>query len=387
VSRDDIRKLCDDIRRRALSPLVARRVKLKKVGSHEYLGLCPFHSERTPSFRVYDKAPTHYHCFGCTAHGDAITLYRELDNRDFFGAVEDAAAAVGLIADLKGMRQREYCQAGPAQSPEEELAQEEREEQKCRDIWRNALPAAGTPVERYLREHRKIIIEFLPGGIIPPTLRYEAAMPYWHPNAAGKLRLIGKFPAMVAPLQDITNKQLGLHITYLDPVTADKLSRKIDGEKIPAKKMRGTSWGCAVRLAEAAEFMSASEGIENALSAMMCGAPPAWAAASLNNLAGRGVGRGEPHPRRLDMRLPSVYPDMHPPFFGFPPVTKRVLQIEDNDSKDRESAQKLFQRSLRRFTYDKKTAFQYTPAEGFDMNGEVIAGLVAPGRFNETASA
>jgi DNA primase len=49
-----------------LADVVGRRVLLTRHGP-TYLGRCPFHQERTPSFHVF---PDHYHCFGCDAHGD-----------------------------------------------------------------------------------------------------------------------------------------------------------------------------------------------------------------------------------------------------------------------------------------------------------------------------
>ena len=53
-----------------LSGIVAKRVMLTRRG-HEHSGLCPFHSEKTPSFTVSEEKGF-YHCFGCGAHGDAI---------------------------------------------------------------------------------------------------------------------------------------------------------------------------------------------------------------------------------------------------------------------------------------------------------------------------
>jgi DNA primase len=62
--------------------LIGRRVRLRQVGQDQYLGLCPFHTERTPSFRVY-RADGHYHCFGCGAHGSAIDFAMQTEGLSF----------------------------------------------------------------------------------------------------------------------------------------------------------------------------------------------------------------------------------------------------------------------------------------------------------------
>ncbi len=85
-----------------LVALIGRRVSLKRVGSR-HVGLCPFHTEKTPSFSV-DPAKGFYHCFGCKASGDAITFLRETDHLDFADAVEQlaAAASITLTYDAPG---------------------------------------------------------------------------------------------------------------------------------------------------------------------------------------------------------------------------------------------------------------------------------------------
>src|ERR671936_236923 len=66
--------------------VVSARTQLRKAGAR-YLGRCPFHDERTPSFYVnaHDKL---YYCFGCGAKGDLITFVRETEQLDFAAAVE-----------------------------------------------------------------------------------------------------------------------------------------------------------------------------------------------------------------------------------------------------------------------------------------------------------
>lgn len=78
--------------RTPLSALVGRRVKLSKSGRN-WRGCCPFHGEKSPSFYVYDD---HFHCFGCGAHGDAVSFVMQSQGAPFIEAVESLAAEAGL---------------------------------------------------------------------------------------------------------------------------------------------------------------------------------------------------------------------------------------------------------------------------------------------------
>ena len=66
--------------------LIGEYVHLKKSGSN-HMGLCPFHSEKTPSFTVSDSKQI-FHCFGCGAGGDAITFIMKRENLDFVEALK-----------------------------------------------------------------------------------------------------------------------------------------------------------------------------------------------------------------------------------------------------------------------------------------------------------
>lgn len=85
----------DDLRERTnLADLIGRTVKLKKQG-HRWLGLCPFHQEKTPSFNVNpDKG--FYHCFGCGQHGSAFDFLMATEGLRFPEAVERLAAMAGM---------------------------------------------------------------------------------------------------------------------------------------------------------------------------------------------------------------------------------------------------------------------------------------------------
>ncbi len=77
-----------------LSEVISRRVPLKRYG-REYKACCPFHQETTPSFTVNDEKGF-YHCFGCGAHGDAITFLMEHDRLHYVEAVETLAKDAGI---------------------------------------------------------------------------------------------------------------------------------------------------------------------------------------------------------------------------------------------------------------------------------------------------
>lgn len=87
--------LQDLIARVDVVELVGRHVQLKKTGAN-YSGLCPFHSEKSPSFTV---SPTKqfFHCFGCGKSGDAIGFLMEHSGMGFMEAVTDLAGSVGMV--------------------------------------------------------------------------------------------------------------------------------------------------------------------------------------------------------------------------------------------------------------------------------------------------
>jgi DNA primase len=90
--------LDDDVARvRESTDLVAlagEHIALKRVG-RRFMGLCPFHNEKTPSFSINPELAV-FHCFGCQKSGDAITFIREIEHLDFVEAVERLAARAGI---------------------------------------------------------------------------------------------------------------------------------------------------------------------------------------------------------------------------------------------------------------------------------------------------
>jgi len=84
--------------------LISQYVKLKRVGKN-YVGLCPFHSERTPSFTVSpDKGI--FKCFGCGASGDVISFYMKIKGLDFKQAILELAERCGISVDESLLAQK-----------------------------------------------------------------------------------------------------------------------------------------------------------------------------------------------------------------------------------------------------------------------------------------
>lgn len=126
--------------------VVGRYVPLKKQGAN-FLGLCPFHSERTPSFSV-SVVRQRFHCFGCSESGDAIDFLQKHTGFGFLEAVEALAQEMGL------------------QVPQGAITAQEREEAAKRRLQQKslqeALALANDEYQRQLRR-RPAAIEYLKG--------------------------------------------------------------------------------------------------------------------------------------------------------------------------------------------------------------------------------
>src|SRR5437868_1065672 len=87
--KDTLKQQADIVR------IVGDYVKLKKAGAQNYSGLCPFHSETTPSFSVH-ASRQFYHCFGCGASGDVFSFVQKIENITFPEAVRLIAQKLGV---------------------------------------------------------------------------------------------------------------------------------------------------------------------------------------------------------------------------------------------------------------------------------------------------
>ncbi|GAA4858219.1 DNA primase [Luteimonas vadosa] len=144
----------DLLARTDIVELINARVPLKRQGK-EYSARCPFHDERSPSFTV---SPTKqfYHCFGCQAHGTAISFLMNYDRLEFLDAVDELARRAGI------------------EVPRETRQQNERPESK--DLF-NALEAAAQFFQRQLATSDKARA-YLDGRGVDEATRAQFAIGY-----------------------------------------------------------------------------------------------------------------------------------------------------------------------------------------------------------------
>jgi DNA primase len=114
------REKIDDVRDRTnIVEIVKRHVELKRAGTGSWKGLCPFHSEKTPSFHV-NESRNFFHCFGCGEKGDVITFLVKIEQRPFMDVLTDLAGTAGVDLDVRPL------------SPGERKARQEAESERDR---------------------------------------------------------------------------------------------------------------------------------------------------------------------------------------------------------------------------------------------------------------
>ncbi|NRR31241.1 DNA primase [Oxalobacteraceae bacterium] len=156
--------ISDLLNRVDIVDVVGRYVQLKKGGAN-FMGLCPFHSEKSPSFTV---SPTKqfYHCFGCGAHGTSIGFLIEYSGMGFVDAVKDLAQNVGMVVPEQDDK---IPPAQRAQMQAHSLALTDAMTQAC-DFYRGQLRGA-TDAIAYLKNRgltgeiaARFGLGFSPGG-------------------------------------------------------------------------------------------------------------------------------------------------------------------------------------------------------------------------------
>ncbi len=133
--------------------IVGRYVQLRKGGAN-FMGLCPFHGEKSPSFSV-SPSKQFYHCFGCGKNGNAIGFLMEHAGMGFVEAVQDLAGQVGLVVPQDDI------------SPQERQRQAAQKEKQA--TLSDVLEKAGDAYRRHLKDSPHAIAYLKRRGVSGPT--------------------------------------------------------------------------------------------------------------------------------------------------------------------------------------------------------------------------
>jgi len=209
--------------------IVGRYVQLKKAGAN-FMGLCPFHGEKSPSFSV---SPTKqfYHCFGCGVHGNAIGFLMEHAGMGFVEAVHDLAGQYGL--------QVPEDDASPA-----ERARAASQRQKQATLT-DVLEKAGDAYRKQLRQAPGAI-EYLKGRGVSGEVAKQFGIGY---APAGWRSLASVFPDYDDPLLAesglvIVNNEEG----QLSEADAKRYDRFRDRVMFPIRNVKGECIGFGGRV-------------------------------------------------------------------------------------------------------------------------------------------
>jgi hypothetical protein len=248
--------------------IATRGLRLRRSGT-EFVGPCMLCGGQD-RFAINPRRGL-WLCRHCGQGGnDAISLTRFLDGCTFAAAVATLSGTAPMtntkpawkpLEDARIVDHRPLARSPPCH--DDDRKDDAHRIARAREIWHGALPAAGSPVVRYLASRG---IDMPP----PPTLRWAPRC--WHGEARQW------FPAMVALVQHFERGIVGIHRTYL----RNDGSGKADLPKNWQRRTLGPVGGGAVRLSmpRKGEWFAVAEGVETLLSVTEACFMPGWAALS-----------------------------------------------------------------------------------------------------------
>jgi hypothetical protein len=233
-----------------IAHLANKMGKAKKSGNG-YICCCPSHKDANPSLYLYEtkNGKLGAKCFaGCN-----------------YSDIKQKLASLGAISETNNNAYNIYNLGNPKDTNRPKVIDAKTKNYIQKIITESTSNLENTPIEKYLREHRVI-----KNAELPASIKY-------HPNLYHSATGL-KFPAMVAVVQNIDGEIMGLHRTYLDPITNNKADIK------PNKMMLGNISGGAVKLSGALFApLIVCEGIETGLSILEAVNYPVWALLSAAN--------------------------------------------------------------------------------------------------------
>jgi DNA primase len=295
---------------------VAERLgfKVRRVG-HEFVGLCPFHQERTPSWKLND-AKGFAHCFGCGSHEDTIGLVRRSCGLGFVDALDSS----------------ELPPVDPLVRQEQETATREAKRLQvlqARQWFEDAARVTfDDPVDVYLRARGMTVL--------PPFSIRFGMVPKWQDIETGEFG--PNHPAMLCAAQNAAGEITGVQRVFFlrdDPAL---------GKADKPKRSWGIVRGSPLRLGPVAPHINIAEGPEDGLSAReMMPDRPCWVAFGTGNM----------------------------PFVGLPPEVQRVTLLGQNNAPGRAAVRKAGEALLER-GIGVGEAF---PPEGYDDWNDLQRGV------------
>jgi DNA primase len=206
--------------------IVGRHVQLKKGGAN-FMGLCPFHAEKSPSFTV-SPSKQFYHCFGCGKNGNAISFLMEHVGMNFVEAVKDLAQQYGM------------------QVPEEDSSPQDRaraaEQRQKQTTLNDVLEKAGEAYRKHLKATPRAV-EYLKGRGLSGEIAKQFGLGY---SPEGWRTLASTFPSYDDPLL----VESGLVISSLDEGESEekRYDRFRDRIMFPIRNVKGECIGFGGRV-------------------------------------------------------------------------------------------------------------------------------------------
>ncbi|MEX0833032.1 MAG: DNA primase [Actinomycetota bacterium] len=223
-----------------LVKIVSEYLTLKKAGHDSFVGLCPFHTEKTPSFSVSPSKGVYY-CFGCGAGGDAVRFLEAVENLTFPEAVERLAKDAGVTLRYEGESPADKREASRRQTLY-------RANEEAAKLYHETLKNDGSSEEarNYLTERgmdketaERFEIGFAPGASdfllrnlrtkLSPEIMLEAGLVV--KDADGTMR--DRFrERIVFPVRDLSGRAVGIGARIL-PSSDSKLAKYLNSPETP----------------------------------------------------------------------------------------------------------------------------------------------------------
>ena len=180
--------------RNDIESVVSGYVHLKRRG-RTLVGLCPFHSERSPSFTVYPDTDSFY-CFGCQKGGDAITFIMNMENLDYIEAVR-------LISERSGLKMPENRYVHDDSAHENRMRIYAANRDAAYFYYEMLYKNEGREGLAYLREKRALsdrIIRYFGLGFAPDSSPPIPGVPNIRAHALSSISSFATVPPMALPL-------------------------------------------------------------------------------------------------------------------------------------------------------------------------------------------